>query len=90
MTTEQMKEALRQLHGELERQDRVDPELRDLLQTLESDIHGILDQPASDAVPDTTGVTSRLDSMAVQFETEHPQIAPVLRQVGEALARIGM
>lgn len=90
MTTDQMKEALRQLHGELEGKESVDPELRGLLETLETDIHHLLDQPESETAPDTSDVTTRLDSMAAQFETDHPQIAPVLRQVGDALARIGI
>ncbi|MDB6133817.1 MAG: hypothetical protein JWM59_2060 [Verrucomicrobiales bacterium] len=94
MTTDQMKDALRQLHAELEGKGTADPELRDLLTTLETDIHRVLDRtetdPASDAEPDTASVTGRLDSIAAQFETEHPQMAPVLRQVGDALARMGI
>ena len=94
MTTDQMKDALRQIHAELEGKGTVDPELRGLLQTLETDIHSVLDRtetdPAAGAEPETSSVTSRIDSIAAQFETEHPQMAPVLRQVGDALARMGI
>lgn len=90
MTTEEMKAALRQLHSELATKETIDPETRDLLRTLELDIHSALDQPESETAPDTSDLTTRLDSMAAQFETDHPQIAPVLRQVGDALARIGI
>lgn len=86
MTTDQIKDTLRQLHSELDGQTLVDPEVKQLLQVLETDIHEILDQPESSSGE----VTSRIDEMAVQLEVGHPTLAPVLRQVGEALSRIGI
>lgn len=90
MTTEQMKETLRQLHAELESGATPDPELRALLETLERDIHGVLDQPADAPPADAAGVTDSIESAAVRFEVDHPTLAPALRQVGEALSRMGM
>ena len=86
MTTDQIKDTLRQLHAELDGQTLVDPEVKQLLQVVETDIHEILDQPE----PSAGEVTSRIDEMAVQLEVGHPTLAPVLRQVGEALSRIGI
>lgn len=90
MTTEQMKETLRRLHAELESGASPDPELRALLQTLEQDIHALLEPPADVPPADAAGVTDSIESAAVRFEVDHPSLAPALRQVGEALSRMGM
>lgn len=87
MTIDEMKSALEQIHLELRSGTKVNPEVVDLLRVLESDIHAILDETVEGTTP---GVTDRLNKLALQFEVEHPQAAPVLRQVGEALSRVGL
>ena len=90
MTTDEIKSALRQLHGELGQSGPADAELRDLLQLVETDIHAVLDPAAAAAEGSSEGLVNRLDAVALRLETNHPKLAPVLRQVGEALSRIGI
>ena len=86
MTPDQIKQTLRQLHEELDGRPPLDPEVKELLKVLETDIHAALDQPEESG----PAVSNRIDDMALQLEVEHPTLAPVLRQVGEALSRIGI
>jgi hypothetical protein len=90
MTTDEIKTTLRQLHLELEQGNPRDPEVSELLRTLETDIHSLLAKPVAAAAPAAPAVTNRLDNMALQLEVDHPTLAPVLRQVSEALSRIGI
>ena len=93
MWSERLREAglekLSQFRSRLELRNgaQANPEVVDLLRVLETDIHAILNETAEGTTP---GVTDRLNKLALQFEVEHPQVAPVLRQVGEALSRVGL
>ena len=89
MTTEEIKTSLRQLHAELAQGHAVDPEVTSLLHVLEKDIHSLLDEPNA-AAAHAHPLADRLDAAALQLEVGHPKLAPVLRQVGEALSRIGI
>ena len=88
MTTDEIKTALRQLHGELSQTESADPELTELLRQVEQDIHGVLDQPQGET--ESSHLTSRIDEMAISLEEQHPKLTPVLRQVSEALSRMGI
>lgn len=91
MTSEQLKDTLRQLHTELANAPEPDPELQALLATLERDIHGVLEKNADTTpAPASPGVADSIESIAARFEAEHPNLAPALRQVGEALSRMGI
>ena len=89
MTTEEIKNSLRQLHAELAQGHAVDPEVSSLLIVLDKDIHSLLNQPTA-AAAHAHPIAERLDAAALQLEVGHPKLAPVLRQVGEALSRIGI
>ncbi len=90
MTTTEIKTALQQLHSEFAKQATPDPEVKELLRLLETDIHGLLEEPSVASAPATPMVTNRIDALAMQVEVEHPTLAPLLRQVSEALSRIGI
>ena len=90
MTTEEIKNSLRQLHAEFAKGHAVDLEISSLLMVLEKDIHSLLDQPSPVAAQGQPAMADRLDAAALQLEVGHPKLAPVLRQVGEALSRIGI
>jgi hypothetical protein len=81
---------LAQLHAELSRTDRADPETLELLRNLTSDIDRLLstDEPveAADADPVTTG----LKDLLLKFEAEHPQLSTAIGKVADALAAIGI
>ena len=90
MTTEEIKNSLRQLHAELAQGHAVDPEILSLFRVLEEDIHSLLNQKNPDDAQAHPAMADRLDAAALQLEVGHPKLAPVLRQVGEALSRIGI
>jgi ABC-type transporter Mla subunit MlaD len=105
-TMDQLKQTLQQLHQQLERTDDIDPELQQWLRVLDEDIHKLLaargaegasdaegagDAPAStDDDSDDENLATRADDIARRFATRHPQLEPVLRQISDALARLGI
>lgn len=70
---------------ERQSQARLDAESRKHLATLVSDIDGSLGSgdAANAHVP-------RLEALAVRFEADHPALAEVIREVIDALVRVGI
>ena len=87
MTTE-LRERLAALHAELAKTRSVDPQLRELLVTLLTDITRLLGKPG--AAADEQSMTERLDELAVQFEAEHPALGQAIRQVVDTLGKAGI
>lgn len=86
--TKDLKEQLTALHAELARTRSVDPQSRELLIALLTDITRLLGQPAS--TTEQQSVTERLDELAVQFEAEHPALGNAIRQVVDTLSKAGI
>ena len=89
MNVDQLKSAIRELHADLEKTGRVDPELRALLKKLDGDLHRLLAAKA-EVQKEQSGFNERLESIAADFDTRHPQLAGVLRELGDALAKVGI
>lgn len=87
MRTE-LKERLAALHAELGKTRSVDPQLRELLVALLTDITRLLGKPG--AASDQHSMTERLDELAVQFEAEHPSLGNAIRQVVDTLGKAGI
>jgi len=86
MKKESLRDLLSRVHERLSHSTSVDSESRKLLVTVMHDIEHALgkgDKPASD-----TG--SRLESLAVRFEVEHPTLADALRRLVDALGKAGI
>lgn len=83
-----LNERLAELHAELARTRSVDPQTRELLIALLTDITRLLGQPAS--AVEQQSRTARLDELAVQFEAEHPALGRALRQVVDTLSKAGI
>jgi len=83
-----LNERLAELHAELARTRSVDPQTRELLIALLTDITRLLGQPASAAEQQSR--TTRLNELAVQFEAEHPALGRALRQVVDTLSKAGI
>jgi Domain of unknown function (DUF4404) len=83
-----LQDQLRTLHTELARTRSVDPQTRELLIALLTDITRLLGQPGSRT--EQHSLTARLDELAVQFEAEHPALSKALRQVVDALSNAGI
>jgi uncharacterized coiled-coil DUF342 family protein len=89
MNTDRLKATIKGLHDDLERTGEADPELRELLQHLDADLHRLL--AAGDEVErERSGLQERLEEIATRFDSRHPQLAGVLREIGVALARVGI
>ncbi len=89
MNIDQLKSTIRDLHTDLDKTGQLDPELKELLQLLDEDLHRLLSRQADESL-DTSGISERLESMAADFATQHPKLAPVLREVADALAKVGI
>jgi Domain of unknown function (DUF4404) len=100
MTEETLRQLLARVHERLSSSSTVDPEARDMLATVMRDIDGALakglpkiDTVSSVAVsPDArvAAAVPRLEAVAVRFETQHPAIAQLLRQIGTLLGQAGI
>lgn len=103
MKHEELKQALTRLHAELEGGAPVDPELRQLLKTLDADIHRTLQQrpalespsphpavtePTADAADGELGERAR--DVSARFAAEHPYLDNALRNLIDALAKMGI
>lgn len=90
MKTNHIKETLRRLHEDLDARNVVDPKLRELLKTLESDIHEVLDQRPGRDETATENIVDRLEALEADFATEHPTIERFARELIDALGKMGI
>jgi len=89
MSTEKIKSTIRDLHQRLEDAGPVDGELRELLAQLDQDLHRLLAARAEMA-SEEAGLQERLESLAADFDSRHPQFSSMLRELGAALSRVGI
>jgi len=91
VSEESLRELLARVHQRLGQAGSVDAESRKLLATLVRDIDRAL---GPGGAPDAAGAAgahaSRLESLAVRFEADHPGLAEVIREVIDALVRVGI
>jgi ABC-type uncharacterized transport system substrate-binding protein len=85
----ELRRTLESLHEELGRTRAVDTESRELLVTVMQDIAKVLDQSLSEG-EDAGSLQDQLETVAVRFESEHPQLSAAMRQVVDALAKAGI
>jgi hypothetical protein len=86
MSEESLRELLAKVHERLNQTGPVDTESRDLLRTVMRDIERTLGASA----PAAGEHAASLESLAVRFEVDHPQLAEVLRQLNDALGKAGI
>jgi hypothetical protein len=87
MSQESLRELLARVHERLSQTSAFDSESRGMLKTVMRDIERALEgNPAADG----GGHTARLESLAVHFEAEHPQLADTLRQLIDSLGKAGI
>ena len=84
---EQLREALQELREQIDSGEPVDPELRDLLEGVVGDLHGLLDA----GKPEQHGpLARRVEQMALEFETSHPMLAGTLNRLTHMLSSMGI
>ncbi len=87
MKTEQIKELLEKLQGEL-RDTELDDETRALVRELDTDIHDLL---ATDTESDDSSViVERAKELEASFAAEYPSAERFMREVIDALVRMGV
>ena len=88
MPTKQLKSTLQALHEELAGATDVDPELQDLLSTLDDDIHHLLAEDSPE--PESYGIIDAAESLAARFAADHPRAEAMVRELIAALAKMGV
>ncbi|WP_025916914.1 DUF4404 family protein [Herminiimonas sp. CN] len=89
MDTNELKQTLIKLHANLETTENLDPELKEILQVLDKDIQALLDK--DDADDSISGeLVDRSQAISAKFAAEHPQLEPILRELGQILQRMGI
>jgi hypothetical protein len=83
-----MKELLVRLHATLSGMDRLDPTLMGLVRELDTDIQRLL-KSESTGLP-APSLAGRAAELETRFATDHPRAERVLREIVEALERMGV
>lgn len=86
MSNEDLRQLLAQVDERLRTAPSLDAQARQLLVRVMDDIEKALARSAVAPAP----AAPRLESIAVQFEAEHPAIAATLRQLIDALGKAGI
>jgi hypothetical protein len=87
--TAELRQQLQALHSELSGAQELDPELRALLVTVLTDITRLLEPPGARGGA-AEPLAQRLETVAVQFEAEHPALGTAIRQVVDTLGKAGI
>jgi uncharacterized protein DUF4404 len=97
MSKSSLEQALVRLHAELQGSPQLDAESRRLLDTITADIRRARGDAGTGGAGDHAGGVSgdaahasRLEELAVRWETEHPELAARLRGIADALGRVGL
>lgn len=94
MTEQHLKTTLQDLHRHLESAGPVDAELKELLRTLDQDIHHLLaeEAPPADEASDIEegSLSERAQQLSAKFAAQHPNLERVLRELGATLERMGI
>jgi hypothetical protein len=85
MADEPLRELLARVHERLSSTSTIDPQSREMLAAIMRDIDNAMSSQPSKAPP-----AHRLESLAVRFESDHPALAQLLRQVGALLGQAGI
>jgi len=91
MKADELHETLQQLHEELGRASRVDPESERLLRELMADISKLIGERGGGEAPaESGGVVERLVEASKEFEEQHPGLVAAIGRLADALSRIGV
>jgi hypothetical protein len=88
MSEPDLKELLNRLNDALEGTERVDEETLALVRELDEEIHRLTEAGAQ--VDDVEGVLDQAKSMETRFAVDHPVAERFLREIVDALSRVGI
>ena len=89
MPRDQIQTKLTELHTELEKLDSVDPELLELLKTVDGDIHDLLESGEPGA-EETAPIMESLEALGADFAARHPQLERFFQELIAVLGRLGI
>jgi hypothetical protein len=84
------RERLAKLHAELSDAHRNDPAAQQRLSEILPDVKRMIDRPPGSSQPPDKSLPGRLESVAVQFEADHPKLAASARSLIELLSEAGI
>ncbi len=90
MNNDHLKNTLKDLHQHLDATGTIDAELKTLLQTLDRDIHQLLNQAPAATEAEDAGLADRAQELSAKFAAQHPQLEKLLRELGSTLERMGI
>jgi len=88
MSEPDLKELLNRLNDALEGTERVDEETLALVQELDEEIHRLTQAGAQ--IDDVEGMLDQAKSMETRFAVDHPVAERFLREIIDALSRVGI
>ena len=88
MTDKKLSELLEQLHNELEKPEAMDEKGRELLRSLDADIHKLLER--SEEMDADESVLQRLQDSIDHFEVTHPDLTSALSHMMTILSNAGI
>jgi phosphate uptake regulator len=88
MSEPDLKGLLSRLNDALEGTERVDEETLALVRELDEEIHRLTEAGAQ--VDDVEGVLDQAKSMETRFAVDHPVAERFLREIVDALSRVGI
>ena len=88
MNDKNLKSLLNKLHDALENADDLDEETLELVRELDEDINRLVDSDSSDEEYDN--VIDRAQSVETRFAVDHPVAERFLREIIDALAKVGI
>lgn len=86
MSEKNLNELLSELNEALEKIDEIDPETRALVKDLDEDINRLLENGEEDF----DSVVDRAQSIQTRFALEHPVAERFVREIIDALSRVGI
>ncbi len=97
MPAEELRNRLQELHQTLADADQLDPETLASLKQVAGDIERLLEDsanasdeaPAGPVAPDLD-LRRDVQSLMLQFETQHPRLTEMLSRIANALANLGI
>jgi len=89
MKDEDLRSELKQLHDQLTTSLHKEPEEKDVLSHIMTDLVLVAQGEELDGV-DSESLKEQLEEKATNFESRHPKAAGVLREVMDVLARLGI
>lgn len=88
MTDQKLTDLLNSLHETLENTEKVDAETLALVRELDEEIHRLTEGAAH--ADDVEGVLDQAKSMETRFAVDHPVAERFLREIIDALSRVGI